>query len=310
MRHHDLSDAERAGNYDTARSDAGAGESRAAGAHPVEHSGWVMRSEGTGGASRSRLARPEVEDLASWLIALVPDALGGYLHGSAGAGRLRAQSDLDVLVLVPAPLAESARRRLVDAALERSGRYPRALDGPRPLELTLVVAEHVCPWRFPPPCELHYGEWMRAEIEAGALPEPFDCADLALAVDSVRRCRATLLGPDPRSVLDPVPVGDLVRATTAGIPGLVTSLEHDATNVLLTLARAWYTCEVGQVTTKDGAATWVAGRTDGVVREAVARARLAYLQGVPHRWAPITASDRAAAAALVSMVGTAADRDR
>jgi streptomycin 3"-adenylyltransferase len=250
------------------------------------------------------MGRPVAEpELRAALAAILPGAVGAYLHGSAGLGRLRPQSDLDVVVVTDARLSDDERVALTTFALRTSGRYPRAADGPRPLEVTVVALADVRPWRFPPRCDFLYGEWLRAGIEDGVHPSAFQSADLAVVLAMVLKCDAPLFGPSPGDLFGPVPVADLRRSGRDGVPGLLDALEADTTNVLLTLARIAYTASTGSLTTKDAAATWAADRC-GSESEAVLlrRARDAYLAGTPHEWGPVDDDVRALAAALVATI--------
>ena len=247
-----------------------------------------------------------VSTLRRLLPSVLPSAVGAYLHGSAGLGRLRPQSDVDVLVVSHTPLADDQRGRLTDLALRTSGRYPRAHDGPRPIELAVVVHDDLHPWRYPPRCDYLYGEWLREEIESGLIPRPFDCADLAVVLAMVLACSAPIFGPEPHSLFGPVPSADVLRAGTDGITELLQGLDNDTTNVLLTLARIWHTSVVGTITTKDVAASWAASRSQGATRHVLARARDAYLRGEPHRWGPVNDDARDAASFLIAAIREAA----
>ena len=230
------------------------------------------------------------------------ECVGAYLHGSAGLGQLRPQSDIDVLVVLDAPLTTIERERLTDFALRVSGHYPRARDGPRPIELTVIVHNEVRPWRYPPRCEYQYGEWLRGEIESGLIRGPFECPDLAVALGMVLRCRAPLFGPDPSKLFDPVPTADLVRAGTEGIVGLLRDLDRDTTNVVLTLARIWHTRVTGALATKEEAAVWAATRSSGEVAAALIRARAAYLDGEQHAWDHSSSRMRVTGQVLVAAI--------
>jgi streptomycin 3"-adenylyltransferase len=228
---------------------------------------------------------PRDEDLAQDVVRILTDALGAdavvgaFLHGSAVLGGLRETSDLDVLAVVARPTDDAERRAIVDRLLDVSGR--RARRGPaRPVELTIVQAGQLRPWRYPPLAELVYGEWLRDAFERGEVPEPSPNPDLAVIVTLIRAHGRALEGPPPEEALDPVPVADLHESIGHGVPGLLDDAESDTRNVLLTLARIWCTLETGEIRTKDAAASWAAERMPGAMRAPVDRAREMYLDGV------------------------------
>lgn len=212
------------------------------------------------------------------------DVIGAYLHGSAVLGELRPRSDTDVLVVARRRTTPEQRQGLIDRLMAISGR--RAYSGPaRPIELTIVVQSDVRPWRYPPLSEFQYGEWMRDDFERGNLPSSSTPSpDLAPLITMVMLGNRPLFGPPPAEVLDPVPHGDLIRAVTAGIPGLLAELEDDAANVLLTLARIWTTVATGAIRSKDAAADWVLLRLPEEHRAVLARARGIYLGDEEDEW--------------------------
>jgi streptomycin 3"-adenylyltransferase len=81
--------------------------------------------------------------------------------------------------------------------------------------------------------------------------------DLALLITMALTGDHPLTGPLPAQVLDPVPRTDPVRASVAGISGLLDDLDGDTRNVLLTFARIWTTHATGRIKSKDAAADWV-----------------------------------------------------
>jgi streptomycin 3"-adenylyltransferase len=226
--------------------------------------------------------------------------VGAYLHGSAILGGLRGTSDVDVLAVIDRATTQVERRDIVDRLLDISGR--RARRGPaRPIEVTVVQAAAIKPWRFPPTAELQYGEWLRDDYERGFVPAPEPMADLAVIVTMALRGGATgtaaLVGPPAADLLDPVPADDLRRSIRAGVPGLLAEAESDTRNVLLTLARIWCTLETGDIRTKDAAAAWAADRMPIEHREPIDRARRMYLDGVDEdhwggRWPAAEAAAR------------------
>ncbi|GHG99353.1 nucleotidyltransferase [Streptomyces lanatus] len=204
---------------------------------------------------------------------LGPAVIGTYLHGSAVLGGLRPASDLDVLVVSRRRMDERQRRTLLGRLLGMSG----SGDSLRPVELTVVVQSEVRPWRYPPTCDFLYGEWLRAEYEAGEVPRPEPMSDLALLITMTLAGNHPLTGPRPAKVLAPVPHTDLILASVAGIPTLLDDLDGDTRNVLLTFARIWTTLATGQIRSKDAAADWALARLPPEHRPALEHARQLYL---------------------------------
>lgn len=233
------------------------------------------------------------------------DVIGAYPHGSTVLGTLRPTSDLDVLVVCRRATTESQRRALVQGLLDVSGR--RARQGPgRPIEVTVVVQSELRPWRYPPPVEFQYGEWLRDDYEAGLTPGPGTEPDVALLVAVALRGGAPLVGPDLREVLDPVPHDDVRRAAVAGVPGLLEDVDDDTRNVLLTLARVWHTLATGRISTKDVAAAWAVERLPADHREAMASAASGYLHEPEYQpWPGDLDEARACAGRLVAEIETA-----
>lgn len=220
--------------------------------------------------------RPTPEEIVDVVRGVLGDApLAAYLYGSATDGGLRWDSDIDVLGVVGRPLDDAERGLLVQRLMEISGR--RARRGPsRSVELTLVAASDVRPWRYPPRMEFQYGDWLRPQFEAGVAPEPADNPDLATLLAMVRQSGRPLMGPPPTEVLEPVPPADLRRALLDSLPDLLADLEIDR-NVLLTLARMWYTLETGAFAPKDVAAVWALDRLPAELGAPLAHARGVYL---------------------------------
>lgn len=204
---------------------------------------------------------------------LGPEVVGSYLHGSAVLGGLRPASDVDVLVVTRRSMNDQERRALLDGLLGISGSRNQA----RPVELTVVVQSEVRPWRFPPTGDFLYGEWLRDEFETNGPPEPEQMPDLALLVTMALRGDHPLSGPPPARVLDPVPHADFVRATVAGIPGLLDDLADDTRNVLLSFARIWTTIATGEIRSKDAAADWALTQLPPEHRPVLRHARDLYL---------------------------------
>jgi predicted nucleotidyltransferase len=227
--------------------------------------------------------------------------LGAYLYGSAIVGGLKPDSDLDVLAVVERRLADGERDAVLASLLPISGRQTRPA-GWRPVELTVVVAGEVRPWRYPPRMELQYGEWLRAEALAGRLVAPPSSPDVAILLTMVRAASRPLVGPPAEVLLDPVPAGDMAHAIHDEVGPLLAELETDTRNVLLTLARMWSTLATGEVRSKDAAAAWAEEFLAANQARLIAAARAGYLGDDDGPWEPIMPAVRDVADAMTARI--------
>lgn len=229
--------------------------------------------------------RAQLDDVVRLIRAVLGDgALGAYLFGSSVSSGLRADSDLDVLVVSRRRTSQAERRSLIDGLLTIS-RSRGDTTGKRHLEVTVVSRPDISPWRYPPPMELQYGDWWRTEFESGddhpwTSPNP----DLAVLLTAARANGVGLFGPPVDRLVDAVPRSDLERALIDVVPDLIADLEGDVRNVLLTLARVWFTLETGTIESKDVAAEWAITRLPPGRGGAIRLARAGYLREAQDRW--------------------------
>lgn len=237
-----------------------------------------------------------------------PDAhLGTYLYGSATAGGMRPDSDLDLAVIVSRRLTPEEKTALIATLrpLSRRGMRPKEW---RPLEVTVVALPDVRPWRYPPPVDLQYGEWLTdADLAEQAAAEPREHPDLALAITQLREAGRAIAGPAARQILDAVPHGDVVRATLDSLPSLLAGLEDDTRNVLLTLARMWSTLATKTLRSKDAAADWVMGRLSRQDQSSMVYARDLYRHGGWGDWTDRRGEVRDLAERMVKEIRATAD---
>jgi streptomycin 3"-adenylyltransferase len=226
-------------------------------------------------------------------------AVGAYLFGSAVESGLRRDSDLDILVLSSRRTTDIERRALIDGLLPIS-RSRGDATGKRHLEVTVVARPDIQPWRYPPPMELQYGDWWRREFESGEYqPWTSPNPDLAVVLTAARDNGVPLFGPPIAALVPPIPRDHLGRALRDVIPDLMANLDDDVRNVLLTLARVWFTLETGTIASKDSASAWALDRLPGGRGEALRQARAGYLGEQVDRWDDAAmASARADAAAI------------
>jgi streptomycin 3"-adenylyltransferase len=231
----------------------------------------------------SELVPVEIKDQVALACAVVERHLAStitavHLFGSAVEGGLKPESDIDLLVTVNLPPAEDVRRRLLLDLLtvsEPPG-HGRTL---RPLEVTVISHGEVVPWRYPARRELQFGEWLRRDILSGVFgPAVFD-VDLAILLTKARQHSIPLVGPAADALFDPVPEHDFFEALadTLGLWNTPADWVGDERNVMLTLARIWYSAATGRIASKDVAAAWVSERLPATYRPALEEARQGYL---------------------------------
>ena len=84
--------------------------------------------------------------------------------------------------------------------------------------------------------------------------------DLALLVTQILLASNTLVGANPDQLLCKVPYKDFMTAIINALPNLMSDLDSDVRNVLLTLARIWSTVATDAIRSKPAAADWVIHR--------------------------------------------------
>jgi len=208
--------------------------------------------------------------------------IGIHLFGSAVDGGLKPCSDIDLLVIVRTRLEESARRALMRDLLTVS--VPPGSGGPwRSLEVTVVARDEVVPWRYPARREIQFGEWLRTDLQADIVESPVLDHDLAILLTKARQHSVALVGPSAETLLDAIPAKDFRRALrdTAAQWNAEADWKGDERNVVLALARIWYSAVTGKIAPKDVAATWVLERLHEAFRPVMIAARAGYLDGGP-----------------------------
>jgi streptomycin 3"-adenylyltransferase len=221
---------------------------------------------------------PQLSDALAVLEQHLGDSLEAvHVFGSALQGGLKPHSDLDLMVTVNRPLAPAVRLPLMRELLAASA-WPGTHATRRALEVTVLNRDDVLPWRYPARRELQFGEWLRADIEAGVVEPPVVDIDLAVLLTTLRAHSVALKGPSAAELFHPVPLADLRRALAETLPmwNGPADWDGDQRNVVLTIARIWYTAATGAIVPKDVAAEWVAQRLPPVLAPLLQQARLAY----------------------------------
>lgn len=210
--------------------------------------------------------------------------LAVYLHGSSVSGGLCPHSDIDLLVVIQQPMTVESRQALVNDILAISGHYPNDSKGRRPLEVIIFNHADLLSTTYPARCELIYGEWLRHDYVQGRIPSQAYDADFAIVLANARDQAIALFGPRAQDLLPHIATATIRRAIHDAMPALIESLSGDERNVLLTLARMWYTVETGQFTSKSQAGEWAAARLPAEQADILDHARQAYLRGSDEDW--------------------------
>ncbi|HWL58943.1 MAG TPA: aminoglycoside adenylyltransferase domain-containing protein [Paracoccus sp. (in: a-proteobacteria)] len=233
--------------------------------------------------------RPELTTQVSATLAEIRRILGNdllavYLHGSAVAGGLRPQSDIDLLAVVDRGPTGPMRAELLSSLLRLSGRHPAPPEGPRCLEVMVFSRPDLADRIFPARAEFVYGEWLRPGFEAGEVPLPARDPEFTLALAQARGQAIPLLGPAPEALLPEVSAAAVRRAMRDLLPALLEGLHQDTRNVLLTLARMWLTTSKGIFASKDEAAIWAIQRLGAEDAAILDIARRGYVGEIADDW--------------------------
>jgi predicted nucleotidyltransferase len=224
----------------------------------------------------------QIATVVGLLREVLPDAvLGIYLHGSAVFGSLKPTSDLDLFVVTSRRTTDRERRELIERLLPISG--PGDPTGrSRSVEFEIVAQGDLRPWRYPVWLDFQFGDWYRPEF-AKSNDAPWDYAnpDLAIVLAMVLQADRPQFGPPPSELFGPIPWADVRRAMVEGIPDLLSYLDGDERNVVLTFARIWTTLATGEFRSKDGAADWAIPLLPEEHRAVLERARELYVRGIP-----------------------------
>ncbi len=201
------------------------------------------------------------------------DLLGIYLYGSSILEGLQKYSDIDLFVVSNRATTREEKAKLATALLKISGIYMKSKK--LPIEMTIVEKSEINPWHYPPRFDFQYGDWLRKQFEHGNI-EPWpakEMPDLALLVTQILLASNTLVGANPDQLLCKVPYKDFMTTIIDALPNLMSDLDSDVRNVLLTFARIWSTVATDAIRSKPAAADWVINHLPEKYRPVMERAK-------------------------------------
>lgn len=205
-----------------------------------------------------------------------------YLHGSSVSGGLRPNSDIDLLVIIKSPLTKEEKNLLNTDLLSISGHYPYDKFGRKPLEIVMFVSHLLHNLQYPARCEFIYREWLRDTLEQGLSDNSSEDPEYTLMLAQAQKEVKLLWGE--YVILPKINNQQIRKALLDSLPNIISSIEGDERNVLLTLARMWFTMSTGQFISKDTAADWAINRMPNKFIEVMTVARDAYLYGNNVEW--------------------------
>lgn len=156
----------------------------------------------------------------------------------------------------------------------------------------VIIAAPPRLYDYPAQAEFIYGEWLRSEYEGGSLPMPGRSAENTLILAQTGRNAVTLFGEDAARYLPKIAAEDIRKALEDAIPPLLDWLYGDERNVLLTVARMWWTARTGEFASKDETAAWAVSQMPERERQLLELARQAYLGQTTDEWATRQAAAR------------------
>lgn len=206
-----------------------------------------------------------------------------YLHGSSVSGGLKPTSDIDILAVIENAVNKETRKQLIHDLMGVSGLYPIDPEGRRPLEVAIFSTQELSIHSYPAECEFIYGEWLRDDFEKGEFGHSSQDPEFTLILAQAQREAIKLY----QSIDYMIPATDIQyvkQAMLDSLPNLLSSLDGDERNVLLTLARMWNTMISEQFVSKDSAANWAMDIVPSELIPILTSARDAYLHGTSVGW--------------------------
>jgi predicted nucleotidyltransferase len=240
-----------------------------------------------------KLAQAPLEKLVAGSREIFGDALVGvYLHGSAALGCYGPHSDVDVVIAIERSSTPDEQHLLASLCLDVS-RPTWEEETHCLLELDVVVAPALRPWRHPAPLDFHYSESSREAFERGvAKPWSVDeSTDLAAHLTVLNAAGVVIAGEPIASVFPAVPVGDYHAAIRADRQWCLDRIGTHKLYVVLGLPRVWAGLETDDVHSKASAAEWALPRLPDELRPVLRHGLAVYRGEADAAWDDLPVDD-------------------
>lgn len=181
---------------------------------------------------------------------------GIYLHGSIAFGCFSwDRSDIDFIVVVDEPLAESTKLGLLAVLEDLRGQAP-----PRGFEMSVVLKEHCCPFAYPTPYELHFSNgWLdRYLADPRSLCDASRKTDIDLAAHFtvIHQVGIPLCGRPVADVFGPVSYHDYLDSILTDVAQARQDVLANPVYVILNLCRVLAYARDRQVLSKVQGGQW------------------------------------------------------
>ena len=184
--------------------------------------------------------------------------IGIYMFGSGVDSGLKANSDLDFLVVISEPLTNQSKEILIKKIRPISKRIGDK-SNLRYVELTIIVQQEIVQWNYPPKQEFIYGEWLQELYEEGYIPQQELKSDLTIILYQAVRNNKRIYGNyQLKELLADIPFSDVKTAIMDSSEDLIDNYQGDEINSILTLCRMILTVDTGRILAKDTAGNIVA----------------------------------------------------
>ena len=205
--------------------------------------------------------------------------IGFYLHGSLAFGCFHPEtSDIDVLVIVDAPLAVSTKRSISQALIRWSGDAPA-----KGLEMSIVTQASLRAFSYPTPFELHFSNAWRDRYAADAVDLAVERSDpdLAAHLTVVRERGVCLTGAPIAEVIPPIPQEAYLRSISADAAEIEDSITTAPIYGVLNLCRVLAFIRERRITSKVEGGRWGLQHLPGQFTPLVHATLDAYARGEP-----------------------------
>ena len=238
--------------------------------------------------SISPTSYPDVNHILGVLYTKVKEILeeqlaGIYIHGSLANGGFDAHSDIDVIFMTTDHVSDETFE-----ALKEMHKQIAQMDSPWAIQLEAAYIPEDAIRRADPP-NIRYPHLDRGHGEI--LHQMAPDRDWNIPRHILRERGIVIIGPDPKTLIDPVPPDELRQAVREGLPVWFTPILNDPSEIskrgdqsffVLSICRMLYTLEHGEILSKQAAAEWALEHLDAKWKPLIERAFLGRQNPVQH----------------------------